>query len=97
MLYLVKSDPLPRPAAGFRPRYRPNVAIRAMQATVHGARWTVFAARIVYLRLCIWDLARYLQECDDDGLKYSLSLAEFHRKLDDMKARVVLLRAGCWA
>lgn len=94
MLYLVPPQPRPR---NYRTAYRPNLAIRVMRAAGRAATWTVFAVRILYLRLCAWDLRRYLRECDEDGLSYSLSLSEFNRQLDQMEARLVLLRAGTWA
>ena len=94
MPYLVPPSPRPR---GFRPRYRPNVAIRATRAAGRGLMWVAFQARIAYLRVSMWDLRRYLDECASDGLTESLSLTEFHRQYDDMQARVMLLRAGSWA
>lgn len=94
MLYLVPPSPRPR---GFRPRYRPNVAIRAVRTAGRGLMWAAFQVRVAYLRFCMWDLRRYLNECAADGLTESLSLTEFNRQYDDMQARVMLLRAGSWA
>lgn len=62
-----------------------------------GAARLARAARIVWLRLELWDLDRYLAECATDGLDQSLALTEFNRQRDDIEGRLIVLRAGHWA
>ena len=52
------------------------------------------AVRIAWLRLLIWDLRRYIAQCERDGIFNTASLAEFRGQLGALRCELAIVEAS---
>lgn len=52
------------------------------------------AVRIAWLRLLIWDLRRYIAECEKAGIFNTASLAEFRGQLGALRCELAITEAS---
>lgn len=67
-------------------------AVLATRPPLHRALWRALHA--AWLRLLIWDLDRYIQQCERDGIYSAKSMAEFRKQLGQYRCELAIVEAS---
>lgn len=67
-------------------------AVLATRPPLHRALWRALHAAV--LRLLIWDLDRYIKQCESDGIYSTKSMAEFRAQLEEHRCELAIVEAS---